>query len=89
MLYCSIPLDYPNILPIFELEGHGALSFDKADELYNLLFDEASARIHETMVYDLVTIAKEFIEGYIQERRKTLKEFEEVKEDKVINIKFI
>ena len=58
----SIPVNYPNDLPIFEVEGHGALSFQKADELYELLMAEAFELRHQTMIYNLVEKAKEFVE---------------------------
>ena len=55
-------MNYPNDLPIFEVEGHGALSYQKADELYELLMAEAFELRHQTMIYNLVEKAKEFVE---------------------------
>ena len=57
-------MNYPNDIPIFELEGHGGLSLSKADELYQILLEAAYDRKHQTMIYDLVVIAKEFISNH-------------------------
>ena len=63
-------MNYPNDIPIFEVEGHGGISLSKADELYAILLEEAYKRKHETMIYDLVFIAREFVDTHLVQVNK-------------------
>ena len=68
-----MPSQYPYIPPIFEIEGHGSLSSAKADELYSVLMKEACSRLNSLMIYDLITIAQEFVQetmAKVREKRK-------------------
>ncbi|CAB4032451.1 kinase-like domain-containing, partial [Paramuricea clavata] len=72
-LWFCLPSQYPVIPPIFEIEGHGSLSSAKADKLYSLLMKEACSRLNSLMIYDLITIAQDFVQetmAEVRERRK-------------------
>lgn len=82
--FSSLPSEYPIIPPIFEIEGHGSLSSAKADELYSLLMNEACSRLNSLMIYDLITIAQEFVQETIQViKEKRRKEEVIVNDEKV------
>jgi len=76
-LWFSIPLNYPNDLPIFEIESHGSLVICKADELYSLLLEEAVQMRHQTMVYTLVELSKDYLEKNVPMKPKIKKVVEE------------
>jgi hypothetical protein len=68
-----LPSQYPIIPPIFEIEGHGSLSSAKADELYSVLMEEACSRLNTLMIYDLISVAQDFVEqmmAKVREKRK-------------------
>jgi hypothetical protein len=68
-----LPSQYPIIPPIFEIEGHGSLSSAKADELYSILMEEACSRLNTLMIYDLISVAQDFVEqtiAKVREKRK-------------------
>ncbi len=49
--------------PIFELEASqsGVCSYTDADELYDCFVTESFKRIGEVMIFDMVTVAQEFM----------------------------
>ena len=72
-LWFCLPSQYPIIPPIFEIEGHGCLSSGKADELYSVLMKEADSRLNTLMIYDLITVAQEFVQeimANVREKKK-------------------
>ena len=76
--FFSLPSQYPIIPPIFEIEGHGSLSSAKADELYSVLMKEADSRLNSLMIYDLITIAQEFVEETMTKIREKRKKMEKL-----------
>ncbi len=64
MLY-SIPANYPCVPPILEIEANQSGSFDyrDADRLFDLLLEESLKRVGEMMVFDLITIAQDYMAG--------------------------
>ena len=82
--FCSLPSQYPVIPPIFEIEGHGSLSSAKADKLYSLLMKEAGSRLNTLMIYDLIAIAQEFVQGTMKEVRERRKKEELSRKDEEV-----
>ena len=54
---------YPSVPPVFELESSpsGVCSFSDADELYDIITTECFKRIGHAIIFDLVTIAQDFM----------------------------
>ena len=59
----SLPPNYPSVPPVFELEASqsGVCTYSDADELYDCLVTESLKRIGDMMIFDLVTMAQEFM----------------------------
>ena len=63
LILFSLPANYPSVPPVFELESSpsGVCSFSDADELYDTITTECFKRIGHAMIFDLVTIAQDFM----------------------------
>lgn len=61
----SLPPNYPCVPPIFEIEANksGSFSYRDADDLFHLLMMESFKRVGGMMVYDLVTMAQDYMPG--------------------------
>ena len=61
----SLPPNYPCVPPVFEIEANksGSFSYQDADDLFDLLMMESYKRVGGMMVFDLVTIAQDYMPG--------------------------
>ena len=61
----SLPPNYPCVPPVFEIEANqsGSFSYRDADELFDLLMVESINQVGGMMVFDLVTIAQDYMPG--------------------------
>ena len=61
----SLPPNYPCVPPVFEIEANksGSFSYRDADDLFDLLMMESFKRVGGMMIFDLVTIAQDYMPG--------------------------
>lgn len=61
----SLPASYPCVPPVFEIEANssGSFSYHDADDLFDLLMRESINRVGAMMVFDLVSIAQDYMPG--------------------------
>ena len=59
----SLPASYPCVPPVFEIEANasGSFNYSDADDLFDLLMKESLNRVGDMMVFDLVTIAQDYM----------------------------
>ena len=51
--------------PVFEIEANrsGSFTYNDADDLFDLLMRESINRVGDMMIFDLVTIAQDYMPG--------------------------
>ena len=61
----SLPPNYPCVPLVFEIEANrsGSFNYHDADDLFDLLMTECINRVGGMMVFDLVTIAQDYLPG--------------------------
>ena len=61
----SLPASYPCVPVVFEIEANtsGSFSYKDADDLFDLLMKESLNRVGAMMIFDLVTIAQDYMPG--------------------------
>jgi hypothetical protein len=70
-IWFSLPPSYPCVPPVFEIEANssGSFSYHDADDLFDLLMRESINRVGGMMIFDLVTIAQDYMPDLIERKR--------------------
>jgi hypothetical protein len=84
-IWFSLPASYPSVPPVFEIETNtsGSFNYRDADDLFDLLMRESVRRVGNIMIFDIVSIAQDYMPGLIETKREVGKRREKEERERM------